>query len=393
MIVKSAQKSSPKKMNTIVSTEGETLSISSVSKLYTRRALATAIDCTAVLLVIVGLYVVAYFQFKEDFFMLPIVSWVPLAVYPLLSAYFESSDRRATPGKRALGLVVCDENGQKLSFARSLGRNFSKSISLIAFSVPITFILFSSRFQSLHDKLCKTYVTARDFEGSPKRINMLPQTEVVSQANPVGNRVICTEVGGNLECAPINLRMAAAFLDAVAFYSVQLACSCFLMSVILDVFGTFIVSQGTYGSLAGGSAAALVAVLISTMLTVGVMTLLEASQLQATPGKIICGLKTTNLQGDKISLKDSLFKQFMQGLVYLCMFPTVGTPGLLIIAILKKYNLPAEGIPLICGLAFYIAYGSLLCATLIKSNQSVVDKLSNRFVVIDNPRKGPIQIT
>lgn len=47
----------------------------------------------------------------------------------LYAATMESSSYQATLGKRAVGLVVTDINGERISFARATGRHFAKIIS------------------------------------------------------------------------------------------------------------------------------------------------------------------------------------------------------------------------------------------------------------------------
>src|SRR5437667_10540910 len=47
----------------------------------------------------------------------------------LYHALMESSEWQATVGKKALGLVVTDMAGQRVSFARSTGRHFRKIIT------------------------------------------------------------------------------------------------------------------------------------------------------------------------------------------------------------------------------------------------------------------------
>jgi uncharacterized RDD family membrane protein YckC len=64
-------------------------------------------------------------------------------------ALLESSALQATPGKRALGLVVTDLQGRRISFARASGRFFPGMILWIGF---IT-IAFTEKKQALHDML------------------------------------------------------------------------------------------------------------------------------------------------------------------------------------------------------------------------------------------------
>lgn len=75
-----------------------------------------------------------------------------LVVTWLYHALMESSEWQATLGKKALGLVVTDMAGQRVSFARSTGRHFGKIITNMV-PVFIGYIMagFTAKKQALHD--------------------------------------------------------------------------------------------------------------------------------------------------------------------------------------------------------------------------------------------------
>ena len=66
-------------------------------------------------------------------------------------ALMESSVKQATLGKMAIGIVVTDLDGKRISFARATGRHFAKIIS--GFTLLIGFIMagFTQKKQALHD--------------------------------------------------------------------------------------------------------------------------------------------------------------------------------------------------------------------------------------------------
>ena len=66
---------------------------------------------------------------------------------------FEASSYQATPGKMALGIKVCDENGKPLKFAQSLGRNLGKIISNLTLYIGYVMAGFTVKRQALHDKM------------------------------------------------------------------------------------------------------------------------------------------------------------------------------------------------------------------------------------------------
>ncbi len=73
-------------------------------------------------------------------------------------AGFESSSWQATPGKRALGLIVTDTSGGRISFLRALGRYFAKILSGLILFIGYIMVAFTERKQGLHDFLASTLV-------------------------------------------------------------------------------------------------------------------------------------------------------------------------------------------------------------------------------------------
>jgi len=73
-------------------------------------------------------------------------------------AYFESSDKQATPGKMTMGLKVINKEGGKISFMNAVGRYFAKVLSGVIIYIGYIMIAFDEKKQGLHDKLASTYV-------------------------------------------------------------------------------------------------------------------------------------------------------------------------------------------------------------------------------------------
>jgi uncharacterized RDD family membrane protein YckC len=73
-------------------------------------------------------------------------------------AGFEGSEKQATPGKMALGLVVTNERGGRISFARAVGRYFAKILSALILLIGFIMVAFTERKQGLHDMLAQTLV-------------------------------------------------------------------------------------------------------------------------------------------------------------------------------------------------------------------------------------------
>lgn len=81
-----------------------------------------------------------------------VVSW-------LYFAGMESSEHQGTLGKLALGLVVTDMNGQRVSFGRASGRFFSKMITgLVPLMLGYIMAGFTEKKQALHDMIASCLV-------------------------------------------------------------------------------------------------------------------------------------------------------------------------------------------------------------------------------------------
>ena len=80
----------------------------------------------------------------------------------LYHALMESSEWQATVGKKALGLVVTDLAGQRVSFGRSTGRHFGKIITnMVPFLIGYIMAGFTEKKQALHDMLVGCLVLRR----------------------------------------------------------------------------------------------------------------------------------------------------------------------------------------------------------------------------------------
>ncbi len=81
-------------------------------------------------------------------------------------AALESSEWQATIGKMVCGLVVVDEYGNRISFARATGRYFAKTLSALILGIGFIMIGFTRRKQGLHDMLAGTLVIRKQTASS-----------------------------------------------------------------------------------------------------------------------------------------------------------------------------------------------------------------------------------
>jgi uncharacterized RDD family membrane protein YckC len=73
-------------------------------------------------------------------------------------ALMESSYRQATLGKMALGIMVTDLDGERISFGRATGRHFSKMISFFILFIGFIMAGFTQKKQALHDLIADCLV-------------------------------------------------------------------------------------------------------------------------------------------------------------------------------------------------------------------------------------------
>src|SRR5258708_31158475 len=91
-----------------------------------------------------------------------VLATASLVVTWLYHALMESSEWQATLGKKALGLVVTDMAGQRVSFARSTGRHFGKIITnMVPLFIGYIMAGFNAKKQALHDILAGRPVVRR----------------------------------------------------------------------------------------------------------------------------------------------------------------------------------------------------------------------------------------
>src|SRR5271165_493073 len=76
----------------------------------------------------------------------------------LYAAFAESSSRRATIGKRIMGLQVVTADGGKVSFGQATIRHFMKFLSLFTAGVGFMMAGWTKRHQALHDIPCDCIV-------------------------------------------------------------------------------------------------------------------------------------------------------------------------------------------------------------------------------------------
>lgn len=86
----------------------------------------------------------------------------PLLLYALLalvwSVGFESSRWQATPGKRAMGLVVTSVGGGKLTTGHALQRFLASSLSWLSLNIGHVMAALPPRHLAMHDRISNTRI-------------------------------------------------------------------------------------------------------------------------------------------------------------------------------------------------------------------------------------------
>lgn len=76
-------------------------------------------------------------------------------------AYFalmESSEKQATVGKMAMGIIVVDDQGNRISPTRAVGRYLGKIVSAFVLLIGFIMVAFHAKKQGLHDVMANTLV-------------------------------------------------------------------------------------------------------------------------------------------------------------------------------------------------------------------------------------------
>jgi uncharacterized RDD family membrane protein YckC len=127
---------------------------------FWRRLLASFIDTVVLSIPLVPLYVLFFWEPNmEDLLTFYAVGLILPWLY---FAAMESSSRQATLGKMALGIVVTDAHGRRISFVRATGRHFGKIVSGLILDIGYLMIAFTQRKQGLHDIMAECLVVLKN---------------------------------------------------------------------------------------------------------------------------------------------------------------------------------------------------------------------------------------
>ena len=81
-----------------------------------------------------------------------------IGVWIMYSIIMDSSSMQGTLGKQLMNIIVCDENGNRISLKKSITRNLFKAISYAIAGIGFLNILFNQKNQGWHDRFANTLI-------------------------------------------------------------------------------------------------------------------------------------------------------------------------------------------------------------------------------------------
>jgi uncharacterized RDD family membrane protein YckC len=131
---------------------------------FWKRLAATVIDIAVLLVVgfalviIVPILIAPVAGLPDDVYIIISVVIFWLIVPWLYWSLTESSSKQGTPGKTAMGIIVTDTEGTRISFGRATNRYWAKAVSGVILLSGFVMIAFTARKQGLHDVIAKCLV-------------------------------------------------------------------------------------------------------------------------------------------------------------------------------------------------------------------------------------------
>lgn len=216
--------------------------------------------------------------FETFFKTIIIVSAISYGIHILYFSIWESSKFQATPGKMASRLKVVNQNGQRMGFLQALARNFLKLLSSVILYIGYLMVFVTEKRQSLHDKISNSYVLKTSYE--------VPHIQGV-------------------EYAGFWRRFVAWFLDVILIWILIYPLRIFMLT------GSHTLGEIWMNNLQHPDHLMMPSIdeiirescigLFTTLLTIFYFASFESSRFQATPGKIVIGIRVTDQLGQRIS--------------------------------------------------------------------------------------------
>jgi len=127
---------------------------------FWRRFVAAVIDDIIIISFIFG-FMMALLGTQRISIALIITCVLGIVLNWLYFTLFESSSKQATFGKMALGIIVTDLSGNRISFGRANVRYWGKIVSGIILQIGYIMAGFTQKKQALHDIMAGTLVVKK----------------------------------------------------------------------------------------------------------------------------------------------------------------------------------------------------------------------------------------
>lgn len=135
---------------------------------FWKRSVASLIDGVILLIpwcmiffLLVGLACIDYCSDEQ----VGIVFWIAIIVNFFISGIYyavtESSQTQATMGKMAMGIIVTDLEGKRISLGKASGRYIGKLISTLTLYIGFIMAAFTEKKQALHDQIADCLVVKK----------------------------------------------------------------------------------------------------------------------------------------------------------------------------------------------------------------------------------------
>jgi uncharacterized RDD family membrane protein YckC len=128
---------------------------------FDQRLLASALDWFFVsgVLIVIAFIISVFINDKAIRLSIAVSLFIIIPLTKLIyHIIMESSVKQATYGKQILGIKVCDMQGGRITFARAVGRNLAKLLSVLTLFIGYLFSFFNKQQQCLHDMVAGTLV-------------------------------------------------------------------------------------------------------------------------------------------------------------------------------------------------------------------------------------------
>lgn len=127
---------------------------------FGKRFLAALLDGVIVTIIsfLIGIVVGIVLSVINSDVLASLGNLVGIVIGWLYYAKQESSPKQATIGKDALGIVVTDLEGKRISFTKATVRHFSKILSGLILLIGYIMAAFTEKKQGLHDMIAGTLV-------------------------------------------------------------------------------------------------------------------------------------------------------------------------------------------------------------------------------------------